>query len=102
MSSTNHRNISLRDVATLYGERPRDERVWYLSPYEFIFESQVKRLSYPQGLQDGNHRRHHAEFTEAGSATLKAHQNVPQDSDLLPGNDYRVESEPDPWFASFP
>ena len=53
-------------MATLYRERPRDERVWYLSPYELITDCEVKRLSDPQSLQDKIHRRHHAEFTEVG------------------------------------
>ena len=57
-------------------ERPRDDRVWYLSPCEFITEWEVKMLSYPQSLQDGNHRRHHAEFTEAGKEKLKANQQL--------------------------
>ena len=41
MRSKKHRNITFRDVAALYGERPRDERVWNLSPYDFIYEWEV-------------------------------------------------------------
>ena len=74
MRSKKHRKVSFRDVAALYRERPRDERVWYLSPYEFITKWEVKMLSYPQSLQDGNHKRHHADFTEAGIAKLKANK----------------------------
>ena len=29
-------------------------------------------LSYPQSSQDQNHRRHHAELTEAGKQQLRA------------------------------
>ena len=28
MRSQKHRKVSFRDVATLYGQRPRDDRVW--------------------------------------------------------------------------
>ena len=89
-SNKTHRKVSFRNVATSYGERPRDDRSWYLSPYEFISEWDVKMLSDPQSLQDGNHRRHHAEFTEAGGAKLKANKKYHQDCDLLPGTDYCV------------
>ena len=40
-------------------------------------------LSYPQSLQDGNHRRHHAEFTEVGKQLMKANNKYDQDSELL-------------------
>ena len=59
-------------------------------------------LSYPQSLQDGNHRRHHAELTEAGRAKLTANQRYHHDCDLLPGIDYRAKSEPDPRWLPFP
>ena len=73
-----HMTIPFREFATLYGERPRDDRVWYLSPYDCISEWEVKMFSYPQSFQDGNHRRHHAEFTEAGRAKLNANQKSHQ------------------------
>ena len=66
MRSHNYRKVTFRDVAKLYGERPRDDRVWYLLPYDFITDWEVKMLSCPQSLQEQNHRRPHAEFTEAG------------------------------------
>ena len=59
-------------MATLYGERPHDERVWYSSPYDFIADWEVNMLSYPQSLKNANHKRHRAEFTEAGRATKMA------------------------------
>ena len=57
--------------------------------------------SYPQSLKDGDHRRHHAEFTVAGRAKLKANQQYHQDSELLPGIDYCVKQEPDSWWLPF-
>ena len=74
MRSKKHRTISFRDVATLCGERPRDERAWCLTVYEYTSEWEVKMLSYPQSLQYVNHRRHHAEFTEVGRAQIKANK----------------------------
>ena len=71
MRSKTHREISLLDVATLYGERFRDERVWHLSPYEFMSDWEVEMLSYPQSLNYANHKRHPAEFTEAGREQTK-------------------------------
>ena len=48
MRSAKYKKVTFRDVATLCGERPRDERVLYLSPYEFITDWEVKMLSYPR------------------------------------------------------
>ena len=59
-------------------------------------------FSYPQSLQDGNHRRHHAELTEVGRAKLKANKRYHHDCGLFPGIDYRVKGEPDPRWLSFP
>ena len=90
MRSQKYRIVTFRDVAKLYGERPKDERVWYLSPYEFITLGEVKMLSYPQSLADQHHRRHHAELTETGKHKLKAGTTYDQDSELHPGIDYCV------------
>ena len=95
MRSKKHRTVLFRDVATLYGERPRDERVWYLSPYEFITDWEVQLLSCPQSYQDQNHKRHHAVFTEACKQQIKANTQDDQDSELLPGIDYCVKTSPD-------
>ena len=59
-------------------------------------------LSYPQSLKDGYHRRHHAEFTEAGRAKLKANNKHHQDRELLPGIDHGVKKEPHSWWLPFP
>ena len=102
MRSKQYREVSFPEVATLYGERPRDERVWYLSPYGFRSEWKVNMLSYPQSLKPGNHRRRHAEITEAGRAKLKGNNKHHQDSELLPGIDYCVKKEPDTCWLPFP
>ena len=61
-----------------------------------------KLLSDPQSLQDGSHRRHYAEFTQAGRAKLKADETYHQDCDLFLGIDYSAKSGPDPWWFPFP
>ena len=86
----------------MFGERPRDEIVWLLSPYVFISEWEVMMLSDPQSLQYGNHRHHHAEFTEVGKEKTKANTNDDQDSELRPGIDYCVKKKPDSWWLPFP
>ena len=58
--------------------------------------------SYSQSLQDGNHRRHHAEFADVGRATLKANTRYRHDCDLIPGIDCQVKSKPDPRWLPFP
>ena len=32
------RQATIRDVALLYGQWPKDPAVWYLSPYEFVMQ----------------------------------------------------------------
>ena len=100
MRSKRHRKITFRDVATFCGERPRDDRVWYLSPYEFVSEWEVVMLSYPQYLPDAYNPRHHAELTPEGIAKIHAHPG--RHPDLLPGIDYRVKEGGDSWWMPFP
>ena len=39
------KKVTLRDVAMLYGQRPKHRDVWYLSPYEFVMHWDSKLLS---------------------------------------------------------
>ena len=41
------RKVTIRDTSTLYGQRPNDPRVWFLSPYEFVMHWAVRLVSYP-------------------------------------------------------
>ena len=66
--------ITFRDVGFLHGQRPRDERIWYLSLYEFVSEWDVKLLSYPTTLEDAADPHHHAELTDEGTAKLLNHE----------------------------
>ena len=65
------RKITIRDVATLYGQRPRHPDLWYLSPYEFVMKWEPQLLSYPTSLADMTHKKHHVEMTASGIAKLE-------------------------------
>ena len=88
-----HRKITLRDVSVLYGERPDDDRVWYLSPYEFECEWKVEMLKYPQTLAERNEPRNHAELTDCGVAKFEAKKEQHLDQFLIAGIDYAVKEE---------
>ena len=91
--------ITFRDVGVLYGHRPHDKRVWYLSPYEFVSEWEVKLLSYPQTLEEACDPRHHAELTDAGLAKIMNREPHKPPPELLPGIDYTVKDGGDDWLA---
>ena len=59
-------------------------------------------LSDPQSLEDQHHKRYHAELTEAGRHKLQANTTCSQDSELHPGIDYCVNSNPNSSWLSFP
>ena len=91
--------ITFRDVAILYGQRPKDKRVWYLSPYEFVSEWDVKLLSYPQTLAETANPKHHADLTDVGMAKLRDREPGKRALDLYPGIDYVVKAGGDDWLA---
>ena len=83
------RTVRLRHVATLYGQRPKDPRLWHMSPYEFVMYWEVELLSYPLSLNTADDPRHHACLTDAGIRKLKAAGHC-LDVTLDPGDDYCV------------
>jgi hypothetical protein len=87
------KKVTFRDVATLYGQRPQDDRVWHLSPYEFVTYWEPLLLSYPQTLADAEDPKHHARLTEAGRQKLTAAGRWQLEVDLKPGEDYVVKEE---------
>ena len=89
-------------MATLYGDRPRDERVWYLFPYELISDWEVEMLSSPQFFKSASNKQHHAKFSEVGREQIKANKIDHHGSDLFPGVDYCVKSELESWWLPFP
>ena len=78
-------------MAVLYGQRPHDERVWYLSPYEFVSDWDVKLLSYPRTLEEASDLHHHANLTEAGTAKLANREPGKKAPELYPSVDYVVK-----------
>ena len=64
------RKVTLRDTAVLYGQRPRDPRVWYLSPYKVGKYWEVVMVSYPQSLKAASSFDHHVRLTDEGRAKL--------------------------------
>ena len=91
--------ITFRDSAVLYGQRPHDKRVWYLSPYEFESDWEVRLLSYPQSLEDACDPKHHAELTDVGMAKLRDRERGSPTPELNPGHDYVVKDGGDDWLA---
>ena len=91
--------ISFRDVAVLYGQRPHDERIWYLSPYEFVSEWEVKLLSYPRTLAEAAALHHHADLTDVGRTKLLNHEPGTKPLEMFPGIDYVVKEGGEDWLA---
>ena len=61
-----HRKVTVRDVAAFDGQRPHDEAVWYLSPYEFVSDWEVVMISYPQTVRDMCKPCHHVNLIHEG------------------------------------
>ena len=83
----------------MYGQRPHDERLWYLSPYEFVSEWEIIFVSYPRTLDEAADPRHHADLTDAGTAKLLSRQKGEKSPELFPGIDYVVKDGGNDWFA---
>ena len=79
------RKVTLKDTCILYGQRPSDPHVWFLSPYEFTMHWEVCMLSYPLCIEDIYSTNHHVDLTDSGYEKLQAYK-----SDLLPEEDYVV------------
>ena len=79
--------------------KDKDKRLWYLSPYEFVSEWEVKLLSYPQTLEDTINQKHHADLTETGLAKVMNREPRQPPPELYPGIDYTVKDGGDDWLA---
>ena len=69
------RKVTIRDVATLHGQRPRRPEVWYLSPYEFVTRWEAKLPPYSRTLEEDGRFEHHARLTETGKEALEVAKN---------------------------
>ena len=95
-----HRKIAFRDVGAFYGYRPRDDRMWYLSPYKFVTEWQVVPVNYPQSLTTTHDASYQAYLIEEGINVLKASQKKKHPR-LEAGIHYRVKDDPGIDFIPF-
>ena len=89
--------ITFRDAAVFYGHRPKDERLWYLSPYEFVSEWEVKLLHYPRTLEETADPYLHADLTEAGMLKLLSQEKGKRPPELQAGIDYEVKDGGEDW-----
>ena len=87
-----HRKFTFRDVGSFCGHRPRDERVWYLSPYEFVTEWQVVLVNYPQSLARMDDDTYQAYLIEEGINVLKTSKH--KHPRLEAGIYYRGKDDP--------
>ena len=94
------KKVTFRDVATLYGHRPRHDAVWYLSPYEFVTYWQPIMLSYPLRIDDNENEAHHATLTESGREKLTRPSD--EGTELIPGEDYVVKDSASSEWLPFP
>jgi len=99
MRNPRKRRVTTRDVALLYGHRPRGKanELWYMSPYDFTAAWEPKLLSYPLSAKDVANPKHHVRVTQSGLAKLRRAAQDPLD--LVPGIDYEVGAGGHDWHA---
>ena len=88
------RKVTIRDVSTLYGQRPKHDDVWHLSPYEFVMYWEPTLTKYPLTLDDCDSDEYHVRLTLSGKRKL-----AQQESNLQPGRDYEVKEGGFNWLA---
>jgi len=93
------RRITIRDVATLYGQRPRHPEMWCLSPYEFVMYWEPQLASYPLALAGADNAKHHVDLTASGRTKLQARADSGESNDLQAGVDYIVRAGGPGWVA---
>ena len=91
MRNPRKKKVTFRHVATLYGQRPKRDEVWYLSPYEFVTYWEPKLLSYPLRREDSANKCHHAHLTASGKDKLAQKTDADVENELIPGIDYTVK-----------
>ena len=90
--------VTFKDVALLYGQRPQEDSVWFLSPYEFVAQWEPVLVNYPLSLAPTRMMTYHATLTDAGRAKLSTDKGRCDNMDMTPGVDYLVgEGVKDQW-----
>ena len=96
-----HRRVAVRDMAVMYGHRPKIPEIWYLSPYEFEVYWEIALIRAPQTLADSQKADMQAELTDIAKKKLQrqANRGIDQEA-LVPGIDYVVkETGEGQWYA---
>jgi len=98
------RVVTIRDVAMLYGQRPKIPAIWCLSPYEFTMYWEPCLLSYPLTEQDASNPKHHVELTDSGRRKLRARKQNPREEaeEMEAGIDYAVRDAGGSNWVAFP
>ena len=103
MRNPRKRRVTFRDVAVLYGHRPRHKSLWYLSPYEFVSQWEPVLLTYPQRMNDEEREDVHAKLTSEGKAKLERNKTCTEKEEMEPGVDYVVKEGVDGiWLRTIP
>ena len=92
------KQVTIKDVSTLYGQRPQVPDLWFLSPYDFVSEWEPVLVSYPTSLRNMHDSKYHAFLTESGVAKLRAQEHG-EEVEMLGGEDYVVKEGGEDWYA---
>ena len=86
------RKVTIRDVAMLYGQRPKHPDLWTLSPYEFTMYWEPVLATYPLSIEEADQSESHVDMKPSGLLKLRKQEN-----DLIPGTDYTVKGGGTNW-----
>ena len=75
----------------LYGQRPEQDELWYLAPYEFVTYWEPNLVKYPISVKAVDNDKYHATLTAKGKAKLAGGEWREAGEDLVPGEDYAVK-----------
>eukprot|EP00959_Pyramimonas_sp_CCMP1952_P068618 1432241-Pyramimonas_sp.AAC.1 len=96
MRNPRRQKVTIRDVAMLYGLRPKRDGLWHLSPREFPTYWRPVLAAYPTSLRGAkaDRDRQHAFLTAEGEQKVKEWgRNQEQAEELEPGVDYMVKGD---------
>eukprot|EP00973_Karenia_brevis_P008346 1129235-Karenia_brevis.AAC.1 len=92
--SPNRRTPLLHNLTYLYGHRPCNAEVRYLSIFEFITYWRLELVTFPNCLRQVNSNYDfHADVTDCGLKKLEKQARGEGIADMKPGIDYAVKRE---------
>ena len=92
------RRVTIREVAMLYGQRPKDPSIWYLSPYEFVTHWEPCLASYPLSFTSHRDGEHRVPMTPLGLARLRG-KKAGDVLDLILCKGYEVRPGGEGWLV---